>query len=95
MIKVVAKMSIAPENKDAAGALIEELVAATVQEEGCINYNFCQEAGSDNSYAILETWEGMAALGAHEKSEHFTRLIPRIAECVSGEISIEVFEVLF
>jgi quinol monooxygenase YgiN len=94
MLKVVAKMTVAPEAKDSVTALVEELVAATVKEDGCINYNFCQELEGTDSYAIIETWASKEALDAHMQSEHFTRLIPEISALVTGEIEIAVFTVL-
>ncbi|MDR2035465.1 MAG: antibiotic biosynthesis monooxygenase [Coriobacteriales bacterium] len=94
MLKVVATMQIAPEVKGDVTPLIEKLVAATVQEEGCINYNFCKLTESAEAYAIIETWENAETLDVHGKSAHFTELIPQIAELVIGEIDIAVFEVL-
>jgi quinol monooxygenase YgiN len=94
MLKVVAKMTISPEVVESVTDLTGKLVAETVKENGCINYNFCKQAGADDAYAIIETWEDKAVLDAHMQSEHFTTLIPKISELLTGEIDIAVFDVL-
>ncbi len=92
MLKVVAKMTIAPEKTEDALVFIRELVSATLEEEGCISYNFCQEAGSESAYAMIETWKDKAALDAHLSSEHFTRISPQLGTCTEG-MSLAVYEV--
>jgi len=94
MIKVVAKMNISTEAIGSAMPLIEELIAATVQEEGCIAYNFCKELGSADAYAILESWETQEALDAHSSSEHFIRILPQLGAFVTGDVAITAYEVL-
>ncbi len=94
MLKVVAKMAISAENIDKVIPLASELVAATVKEDGCINYNFCHSTDSPESYAIIETWESKEALDLHMQSEHFTGLVPQISSHIEGEFDIAVFEVL-
>jgi len=94
MIKVVAKCTIAPENKDSAMAVLEELVSTTVQEDGCINYNFCADVKGNGEYAILETWETQEALDVHSASEHFGRLVPQLAALAAGEIEITAYSVV-
>ena len=94
MIRVVAKMTISPEAKDNALPIIDELISATVQEEGCVNYNFCQDTENPDAYAILETWETPETLDAHGKSEHFTRLVPQLAALATGEVQITAYLVL-
>ena len=94
MIKVVAKMILSPEAKDAALPVLEELIATTVQEDGCVNYNFCQDNGKSDHYAIIETWETQEALDIHSASEHFARLVPQLADLATGDILIFAYTVL-
>lgn len=94
MIKVVAGMDIPSDKIDSAMGIINELVAATVQEAGCISYNFCKATGSADSYAFIESWQDQAALDAHMASEHFGRLLPALEDYSVGETQIAVFEVV-
>ena len=94
MLKVIAKMNIAPEEEDAAVELAKELVAATLREEGCISYNFCKELDADDSFAMIETWESQEALDKHMQSEHFTRLLPQLQQHCYGDLTISVYTAL-
>jgi len=93
MIKVVAKMTLSSEAAESALPVLEELIAATVQEEGCVNYNFCQSTASADEFAIIETWETQEALDVHSVSEHFSRLVPQLADLATGDIEISSYTV--
>jgi len=94
MIKVVAKMTLSPEAKENALPVLEELIAMTVQEDGCVNYNFCADNANADEYAIIETWETQEALDVHSNSEHFGRLVPKLADLATGDIQIFAYTVL-
>ena len=94
MIKVVAGMTIAPDKIDAAMDIVNELIAATVKEAGCIGYNFCKATDSEDAYAFIESWQDQAALDAHMASEHFGRLLPALGAYSTGEPQIAVYSVL-
>jgi len=94
MIKVVAKMILSPEAKESALPILDELIATTVQEEGCVNYNFCQDNEKSDHFAIIETWETQEALDVHSNSEHFARLVPQLADLATGDIQIFAYTVL-
>jgi len=94
MLKVVAKMSFAPEAMEKVMPLVEELVAATVKEEGCISYNFCLEAEATDSYAMIESWATKEALDAHSSSEHFIRILPQLRDLGQGTSQLSAFVVL-
>ncbi|MCL2529130.1 MAG: antibiotic biosynthesis monooxygenase [Coriobacteriia bacterium] len=93
MIKVVAKMTLSPEALESAMPILEELIAATVLEDGCVNYNFCQHTESADTFAIIETWETQESLDVHGKSEHFGRLVPQLAGLATGDIEISAYTV--
>ena len=94
MIKVVARLNFTSEGLEKLMPVIEELVAATVQEEGCVSYNFCKNVEVADAYAINETWESMAALDAHLNSEHFIRLVPQLRAEALGERDTSLYEVV-
>lgn len=51
---------------DAARAM----VAATLQEEGCLTYAFSRDINDPDLIRIAERWETAEALAAHGKSAH-------------------------
>ena len=90
-IRVVARDHLKPECKEEALKLVEELIAATRKEEGNISYNYCQDAKDPDYFAMIECWETEEALQAHLKSEHFTRIIPKLGEMLQEPGRLEVY----
>lgn len=46
------------------------MVAATLAEEGCIDYSFASDLADPDLIRISEGWVDEAALAAHGKSDH-------------------------
>lgn len=57
-----------------------ELVAFSLHDKGCIDYDFLQSITNDDRFMIVETWEDDESLKAHSESEHFRRIVPRLKE---------------
>lgn len=78
--------------ESARSELIEvarELVGASQKDEGCVSYDLYESATRSDVLLICETWSDAAALAAHEKTPHFTALVPRMQQL--GELKIEKF----
>ena len=57
--------------------IVEELQSKSRQESGCIFYTFVKT--TQGLYRVVESWRD-GFLDAHEASEHFTRLVPRLVK---------------
>lgn len=83
MVKVLAhfylKDGVLPQVK----ALAKELVEATRQEDGCIQYELLQAEEDGLHLVMQEAWSSQEALDQHSSSEHFTRLVPQLAALCS------------
>lgn len=55
-----------------------ELVELSLHDKGCIDYDIFGSLTVDNHLMICETWKSAEDLEAHQKSEHFQRLVPRL-----------------
>ena len=78
MLKVIAEDFIKEEYIDIVMPMYAELVAATKQEPGCIEYNLFIDEDDRRHFIFIEEWVDHQALDAHCASEHFTRLVPMI-----------------
>lgn len=58
--------------------LANELVQKSSKEEGCIAYDFFESTTRKGVLMFCETWKDEAVLAAHNKTEHFTALLPQI-----------------
>lgn len=67
----------------------EELVAASLKDEGCVAYDLFESATRSDVLMICETWSDAKALAAHEAAPHFTTLVPRMGQL--GEMKLEKF----
>lgn len=68
----------------------KELVEKSLKDEGCIAYDLFNSETRKDILMICETWTNEAALSVHEKSDHFTTLVPKIQSL--GKMKIEKFE---
>lgn len=78
MLKVIAEDFIRPEAVEIVLPLYRELVEQTRREERCIAYDLFVDQKDPGHFVFIEAWPDRAALDAHCRSEHFTRLVPLI-----------------
>lgn len=78
MLKVIAQDFIKPEFIDTVLPLYRELVEKTRQEPACIAYDLFIDQKDPGHFVFIEEWPDRAALDAHCRTEHFTRLVPLI-----------------
>ena len=93
MIRIVVTKRVVPENVESFEAYVKELVAGSRAEEGNVDYSINKSVSDPSLYAIFEVWASEEALEAHQKTEHFTRLVPLMNE-VSTTESFGVFSEL-
>lgn len=94
MVKVVAKKHVNEGKVEEVVKLYEELVIASRREEGCIKYELYQDEQDSSILAVIEEWESRKALDKHMNSEHFTRIVPMIAELTSKKSDINIYNKL-
>ncbi|MEK7492294.1 MAG: putative quinol monooxygenase, partial [Pseudomonadota bacterium] len=70
MLAVVAQIKVKPGAEAEFEKVAAELVAASRQEEGCLEYTLWRTAET-GLYAFTEKYRDADAVDAHRKSEHF------------------------
>lgn len=91
MIKIVAKMVV---REDAIGQfheLAKELVEKSRAEEGSISYSLNQSTADPKLHAFIEIWKDQAAIDAHNQTEHFTTILPKLAELTTEPQPVDLF----
>ena len=81
MLKLLVKSAIKPGYWEKAAPLYKELIAETLKEKGCIEYELFVDTADEHSCYLIETWESEADLAAHQASEHVRRIVPLLGEC--------------
>ncbi|WP_439497666.1 putative quinol monooxygenase [Bosea sp. (in: a-proteobacteria)] len=78
MLKVIAQDFIKVEAVALVTPLYAELVEKTRREVLCRSYDLFVDQKDPGHFVFIEEWPDRAALDAHCRTEHFTRLVPLI-----------------
>lgn len=89
MIRINVFIQVDDANRAALVDAAKRLVAASLKEEGCVAYDFFASAARNDVFMICETWASPEVLAVHEKSEHFTTLVPEMERL--GSLKLEKF----
>lgn len=80
MIRVTAEFLLKDGVYEEALKTARELIEITRTENGCIQYNMVQSNENEKELMIFECWEDQSVLDIHSESEHFKRLVPKLAK---------------
>ncbi|MFC4257315.1 antibiotic biosynthesis monooxygenase [Altererythrobacter xixiisoli] len=78
MLKVIAEDFIHLDAVETVLPLYRELVEHTRQEPACIAYDLFVDQKDPGHFIFVEEWPHRAALDAHCRTPHFSRLVPLI-----------------
>lgn len=92
MIKIVAKNHVKPECVQAFKDTARELIEKSRAEEGNIFYTLNVSMSDPNTLVFIESWKDQSAIEFHNRTEHFTSTLPKLAVMCSGEGEVELFE---
>jgi quinol monooxygenase YgiN len=70
MLIVAGVIQIDPSRRQAAEQAFEKMRAATLREEGCIEYQVYVDRNDPGTLFMFEKWKDQAALDAHFASPH-------------------------
>ncbi|MBD5302251.1 MAG: antibiotic biosynthesis monooxygenase [Bacteroides sp.] len=85
-------VSLITETEENAKKLEEvatELVAFSLRDKGCIDYDLYRSKTNNDRFLIIETWNSEEDLKAHSETEHFKRLVPEMEKV--SKMTLEKF----
>lgn len=91
MIRLNVFIQVSADNRAAVLKAAKELVAGSLNDNGCIAYDIFESATRSDVLLICETWTDEEALASHEKTSHFVALVPEIQRLASMKIEKFVF----
>ena len=94
MIKIVAKSVIKDGQKGTYLQLTKELIEKSRQEAGCISYNLFEDINDASVLTFIEEWQDKKAIELHNNSEHFTRIVPLLANLRIGTGEVNLYKEL-
>jgi len=83
MVTAVAVARAKPGQEDELGRRMMALVAPTLAEAGCINYDLHRSNTDPAVWMFYENWRSQADLDAHMQSRHFKDFFSRAGEVLA------------
>jgi len=92
MVTIIAKSIVKVGMKDNFKKVAAELIASSRKEEGCISYNLYEDINNKNVLTFIEEWKDEDTIKLHNKSEHFTRIVPELAKYREEKPEINLYK---
>lgn len=72
---VIAQLEAKPEFAARLRAALAPLIAASLQEAGCLRYQLHQSLDAPHGWMLHEEWVSEEALNAHQQTPHFIAFV--------------------
>ena len=93
MLILHARFKTTPDNRTKMLEIANGMIAPSNTEEGCISYEFFQDAFNPNSFIFVERWNSREALELHFRMPYFKDFDSRVGELLEGPPSVISYEV--
>ena len=91
MIRLNCFIQVEASHREAVLKLSKELVAASLNDKGCVAYDIFESATRPDVLMICETWKDEVSLTDHSNSAHFVTLVPKIESLAKMKIEKFLF----
>ncbi|PWK66337.1 quinol monooxygenase YgiN [Mucilaginibacter oryzae] len=68
--------------------ILEQLVANSVQEAACLQYELYQDNDNENQFIFHETWQDAAGLEQHTQQPHYLQFGKQAGEMLDGGVTV-------
>ena len=94
MITIVAKKLIKQGKVEEFKALAEKLINESRNEVGCIAYNLYEDINNSYILSFIEEWKSEEDIKLHNITEHFTSIVPKLAELQEGKTEVNMYRII-
>ncbi|MBU3178733.1 antibiotic biosynthesis monooxygenase [Clostridium estertheticum] len=94
MITIVAKNILKQGKAEEFKALAEELINESRKEKGNISYNLYQDTNNCDILTFIEEWENEDIIKIHNKSKHFTSIVPKLGNLHECNTDVNLYKKL-
>ncbi|MFL2097233.1 putative quinol monooxygenase [Marinilactibacillus psychrotolerans] len=92
MKMINASFFIKEDKREEFLSVVNPLIQATREEEGCVQYNLYESVEEANAFMMVEIWEDQNAIDGHNKSPLLLELFNKIPEFSSKKPIVRVSE---
>ena len=93
MIIVHGTIPIKADSREEALRLARRMTEATLNELGCISYEFFVGLSDPNTLMLFQEWESMEALMAHFQTEHMDEFMKELPAILNGDVTTRRYAV--
>jgi quinol monooxygenase YgiN len=93
MIVISGKAQIRPDKLEQAKANAIAMSKASVEEPGCISYEFSQQLDDPTTFRLFEEWESAEALAIHFTLPHFLAFSGTLGDFLAAPPKFTKYEV--
>lgn len=93
MFVVTGYFTINPDLRAEAEAAIATCVAATLAEDGCIDYRYSADLIDPQRINLSEQWETQEAMDVHMTQPHMAEFMNAFGPCLGGPMEVITHEV--
>lgn len=90
---VIARVSCKPEQRDHLIEILTRLQTASREEDGCLNYGFCEAIEEENAFVAVEEWRDRDTLARHLQTPHIAEFLAALPEAIDGAPEIASHEI--
>lgn len=87
-LRVIATIPAQADAIDQVRFALQDLVAATHGEEGCIAYDLFESGAAAGTFVTVESWRSQDDLDAHLASAHVAAAFAAAGPLLAGEVAI-------
>lgn len=89
-LTIVAHITVVPDKIDLVKASLQSIIAPTLAEAGCLQYDLHQDNENPAHFMFYENWESRALWQDHMKSAHLAAHKKRCEGAVAGVVIHEM-----
>ena len=93
MLILIAKFRSKPEHRQQIMDMSHEMLEPSRSEEGCMSYEFLQDAFDPDSFTYLERWRNKEDLDLHFEMSYFKDFAEKLPDLIEGSTSLITYEV--
>lgn len=89
LVTVIASMQAAEGRADELRDALTALVAPTLEEAGCVNYDLHESTEEPGHFFFYENWESDEHLDAHGESPHIQAFRAKAGDLLAGAPAVD------
>lgn len=81
------------ESKQKLVDMARDLIPNSLEEAGCVSYNFYEDKMKPGKFLFFEEWKTREAISEHFEKSYFKDFAERFPDMIIGDASIRIFQV--